>query len=75
MVTRKARIKYRGSEMKRLALVLTVLLVVLLSLPVLETEYDFNGRTIKIAGHVGDGMRSILQTVKGGAVGKSGGSL
>ncbi|NLL42939.1 MAG: extracellular solute-binding protein [Firmicutes bacterium] len=51
--------------MKRLALVLTVLLVVLLSLPVLGAEYDFNGRTIKIAGHVGDGMREYFADGEG----------
>ena len=51
--------------MNRKVLVLTLLVVVLLSMPVLAAEYDFNGRTIKIAGHVGDGMREYFADGEG----------
>jgi hypothetical protein len=37
----------------------------LLSVPVLAAEYDLGGRTIKIAGHSGDGMREYFTDGEG----------
>ena len=51
--------------MRRGFIVVAVLLVVLLSVPVLAADFDLGGRTIKIAGHSGDGMREYFADGEG----------
>jgi len=51
--------------MKRLVLVVALVTIVMLSVPVFAAEYDLGGETIKIAGHVADGMREYFTDGEG----------